>query len=48
VTRLIPVLVLWAISAVTFAAAPPAKIIVGTLTLKFCNSDYNGYCGSRL
>lgn len=44
-TRLIPVLVLWAISAVA-AAAPPTQITVGTLTLKFCNSDYNGYCGS--
>ena len=44
-TRLILVLVLWTISAVV-SAAPPAKITVGTLTLKFCNSDYNGYCGT--
>jgi hypothetical protein len=27
------------------AAAPPNKITVGELSLKFCNSDYNGYCG---
>jgi pimeloyl-ACP methyl ester carboxylesterase len=44
-TRLIPALVVWAISAVA-AAAPQSKITVGSLTLKFCNSDYNGYCGS--
>jgi pimeloyl-ACP methyl ester carboxylesterase len=28
------------------AAAPPRKITVGTLTLKFCNADYTGYCGT--
>src|SRR6185503_19031786 len=44
--RLIPILAMWAISVVASASAPPAKITVGTLTLKFCNSDYNGYCGS--
>ena len=27
------------------AAAPPKKITVGSLTLKYCNSDYDGYCG---
>jgi pimeloyl-ACP methyl ester carboxylesterase len=27
-------------------AAPPAQIVVGTLTLSRCNSTYNGYCGS--
>jgi len=26
-------------------AAPPRKITVGSLTLKYCNSDYDGYCG---
>ena len=33
----------------THAAAappPPKKITVGSLTLKYCNSDYDGYCGS--
>lgn len=29
----------------TPAAAPPKKITVGSLTLKYCNSDYDGYCG---
>lgn len=31
----------------THAAAPPPpkKITVGALTLKYCNSDYDGYCG---
>jgi pimeloyl-ACP methyl ester carboxylesterase len=28
------------------AAPPPKKITVGTLTLTYCNSDYDGYCGS--
>jgi pimeloyl-ACP methyl ester carboxylesterase len=28
------------------AAPPPKSITVGTLTLKFCNEDYVGYCGS--
>src|SRR5262245_37340530 len=28
------------------ADAPPRKITVGTVTLKYCNSDYGGYCGS--
>ena len=28
------------------AAAAPAPIIVGTVTLKFCDADFNGYCGS--
>ncbi|HEY7641849.1 MAG TPA: alpha/beta hydrolase [Steroidobacteraceae bacterium] len=27
------------------AEAVPKKITVGTLTLKHCNSDYDGYCG---
>jgi pimeloyl-ACP methyl ester carboxylesterase len=27
------------------APSPPQKITVGSLTLKFCNSDYGGYCG---
>jgi pimeloyl-ACP methyl ester carboxylesterase len=27
------------------AAAPPRTITVGSLTLKYCNSDYDGYCG---
>jgi pimeloyl-ACP methyl ester carboxylesterase len=30
----------------TPAAAPPRKITVGSLTLKYCNSDYDGYCGT--
>lgn len=28
------------------AAPPPKKITVGTVDLKYCNSDYDGYCGS--
>ena len=28
------------------AASPPATIVVGGLTLDYCNSDYDGYCGS--
>lgn len=28
------------------AAPPPKKITVGTLELKYCNSDFDGYCGS--
>ena len=27
------------------AAATPRRITVGSLTLKFCNADYTGYCG---
>jgi pimeloyl-ACP methyl ester carboxylesterase len=27
------------------AAPPPRRITVGSLTLKYCNSDYDGYCG---
>ena len=27
------------------AAPPPKKITVGSLSLKYCNSDYGGYCG---
>ncbi|HEY4365618.1 MAG TPA: alpha/beta hydrolase [Steroidobacteraceae bacterium] len=27
-------------------SSPPATITVGALTLKYCNTDYNGYCGS--
>ena len=27
-------------------AAPPQKIVVGTLTLDRCNTTFNGYCGS--
>jgi pimeloyl-ACP methyl ester carboxylesterase len=39
--------VLLLVSAVAHAAAaPPKKITVGSLTLKYCNSDYDGYCGS--
>ena len=29
-----------------FAAPPPKKITVGSVTLKFCNGDYVGYCGT--
>ena len=41
----------WALALLLVAtlavAAPPAKFItVGALTLKFCNTDYVGYCGS--
>jgi pimeloyl-ACP methyl ester carboxylesterase len=28
------------------AAPPPKKITVGTVTLTYCNTDYDGYCGS--
>jgi pimeloyl-ACP methyl ester carboxylesterase len=28
------------------AVAAPKTITVGTLTLKFCDADFNGYCGS--
>lgn len=28
------------------ADAPPKRIAVGALTLRYCNSDYDGYCGS--
>ncbi len=28
------------------AATPPKSITVGTLQLKYCNTDYDGYCGS--
>jgi pimeloyl-ACP methyl ester carboxylesterase len=28
------------------AAPPPNKITVGTLTLKYCNDTYDGYCGT--
>jgi hypothetical protein len=28
------------------AVTPPKKITVGSLTLKHCNPDYGGYCGS--
>jgi pimeloyl-ACP methyl ester carboxylesterase len=28
------------------AAPPPKKITVGTLTLTYCNTDYDGYCGT--
>jgi len=27
------------------AAGPPNRITVGSLTLKYCNADYGGYCG---
>jgi pimeloyl-ACP methyl ester carboxylesterase len=30
----------------TAHAAPPESITVGSLTLEYCNSDYDGYCGS--
>jgi pimeloyl-ACP methyl ester carboxylesterase len=32
--------------ALADSGRPPNKITVGTLTLKYCNSDYDGYCGS--
>jgi pimeloyl-ACP methyl ester carboxylesterase len=45
----LPILVLFAVAAraetQAAAAAPANKITVGSLTLKFCNSDYTGYCG---
>jgi pimeloyl-ACP methyl ester carboxylesterase len=48
--RLVSILAISVISAMVAplasAAAPPAKITVGTLTLKLCNTDYTGYCGS--
>ena len=28
------------------SAPPPKKITVGSLALTYCNSDFNGYCGS--
>ena len=34
------------VSKAVQAAPPPAKLTVGSLTLKYCNSDYRGYCGS--
>jgi pimeloyl-ACP methyl ester carboxylesterase len=35
------------LAATSALAAPPAKTItVGTLTLKLCDKDFNGYCGS--
>src|SRR5262245_14723260 len=33
-------------SAPAAFAAPPQKIVVGTLSLDRCNSQFNGYCGS--
>src|SRR5258705_943011 len=33
-------------AANALAAAPPKTITVGTLTLKLCDQDFNGYCGS--
>lgn len=33
-------------SALATSPPPPKKITVGTVTLKYCNSDYDGYCGS--
>jgi len=33
-------------AANALAAAPPKSITVGTLTLKLCDQDFNGYCGS--
>ncbi|MGH8263363.1 MAG: hypothetical protein ACRET4_07780, partial [Steroidobacteraceae bacterium] len=41
--------ILFAILSLTTAsiAAPaPKKITVGSVTLKFCNGDYAGYCGT--
>ncbi|HEV7716518.1 MAG TPA: alpha/beta fold hydrolase [Steroidobacteraceae bacterium] len=29
-----------------YAAPPPKTLIVGTVSLKYCNSTYDGYCGS--
>jgi pimeloyl-ACP methyl ester carboxylesterase len=39
------VLLLFAAGELHAAAAPPRTITVGSLTLKYCNSDYDGYCG---
>ena len=33
-------------ASVAHAAPPPKSILVGTVKLKFCNKDYQGYCGS--
>ena len=33
-------------SAAQAAPSPPKTITVGTVTLKYCNSTYDGYCGS--
>jgi len=41
-----PLALLLAVSTAPAASAPPKKIDVGTLTLKYCNTDYGGYCGS--
>src|SRR4029453_13353097 len=45
----LPILFVFAVAAraeiQAAAGAPPNKITVGDVTLKFCNSDYTGYCG---
>jgi pimeloyl-ACP methyl ester carboxylesterase len=41
----VPLLGLLALSGAS-AAPPPNQITVGTLTLKLCNEDFGGYCGS--
>jgi len=33
-------------AALADSPKPPKKITVGTLTLEYCNTDYDGYCGS--
>jgi pimeloyl-ACP methyl ester carboxylesterase len=33
-------------STAAHADAPPRRITVGSLSLKYCNADYDGYCGS--
>jgi hypothetical protein len=33
-------------TSTALAAAAPKTILVGTLTLKFCDANFNGYCGS--
>jgi pimeloyl-ACP methyl ester carboxylesterase len=39
-------LVCCATAAAASASPPPRTITVGTLTLEFCNREFNGYCGS--
>jgi pimeloyl-ACP methyl ester carboxylesterase len=47
--RLAGLSVLLLVAAVDLHAAgapqPPQKITAGSMTLKYCNSDYDGYCG---
>lgn len=44
--RLLALLALLFPAAAAQAAKPPATIVVGRLTLTYCNADYDGYCGS--